>query len=129
MLRNDLSGMGEEPLIVHIHSITDTRLGYCIVMNCVINLGFSDLPFGPIWEKGLRISRPASVAFFRAMATALWDRRLSGFELLGVHFCKTYKYNDYDQYMWAGTPTVVNVNPWPWSRRRSMSMGGIWYSI
>ena len=99
MLRYDLFGMGEKPLIVHIHSITDTWLVYWIVMNCVINFGFSDLPFGPIWKKRLGISRPASVAFFRAMATALWDRRLSGFKLLGVDLCKPYEYNDNNQHM------------------------------
>jgi hypothetical protein len=76
--------MGEEPLIIHIHSITDTRLVYWIVMNGVIDLGFSNLPFGPIWKKGFRISSPASVAFFRVMVTELWDRRLNGFELRGV---------------------------------------------
>jgi hypothetical protein len=99
MLRYDLFGMGEEPMIVHIHSITDAGLVYWIVMNCVIDLGFSDLPFGPIWETGLRISRPASLAFFRAMVTALWDRRLSGFELLEVDLCNPYKYNDDSQHV------------------------------
>ena len=106
MLRYYLFGIGEEPLIVHIHSITDTRLDFWIVMNCVIDLGFLDLPLGPIWEKGLRISRPASVAFFRAMVTGLWDRRLNGFELLGVDLCKPYKYNEHVLFR-ARKPTVV----------------------
>jgi hypothetical protein len=97
ILRSYLFGMGEEPFIVHIHSITDTRLVCWIVMNCVIDLGFSNLPFGPIWEKGFRISRPASVAFCRvSMVTALWDRRLSIFELRVVDLCKSYKHNDDD---------------------------------
>jgi hypothetical protein len=56
IIRYDLFGMGEEPMIVHIHSTTDAGLVYWIVMNCAIDLGFSDLPFGPIWGKALRIS-------------------------------------------------------------------------
>lgn len=91
MFRYHLFGMGEEALIVHIHSVTGTGLVYWIVMNCAIDFGFSGLQFGPIWEKGLRISRPASVAFCRVMVTALWNRRLSGFELLGVDLYKPYK--------------------------------------
>jgi hypothetical protein len=110
MLRYHLFGMGEEPLIVHIHPITDTGLIFWIFMNCVIDLGLSDLPFGPIWETRLRITLPAIIASFRAMVTVLWDRRLSAFELLGVDL-------------------VVYVNPWPGSGRRSMSMGGMWHSI
>ena len=94
MLRYHLFGMGEEPLIVHIHPITDTGLIFWIFMNCVIDLGLSDLPFGPIWETRLRITLPAIIASFRAMVTVLWDRRLSGFELLGVNLCKPCKYND-----------------------------------
>ena len=90
ILRSYLFGMSEETFIVHIHSITDTRLVFWIVMNCIINLGFSNLPFGPIWEMGFRIFRPASVAF--CMVTRRWDRRLSGFELCGVDRCKPYKH-------------------------------------
>ena len=99
-------------------------------MKCAIDGGFPDLPFGPIWEKGLRISRPASVAFFRAMVTVLWDRVISGFELLGVDLCKPYKYTgNACVFSRARKLTVIYVNPWPWSRRRGMSMGGMWYSI
>ena len=59
-------------------------------MNCIIDLGFFDLSFGPIWETGLGISCPASVASFRAMVTELWDRRLSGIKLRGVNLCGFY---------------------------------------
>ena len=98
MLRSHLFRMGKEPLIVHIHSITDTRLAFWIVVDCVIYLGFSDLPFGPIWETGFRISRPTSVAFFGAMVTGLWNGRLNGFELSWVDLCKYYKHNDDSQH-------------------------------
>ena len=99
ILRYHLFGIGEVPSIVHIDSITDTGLVYWIVMNCVIDLGLSDLPFGPIWEKGLRIFCPASVAICRVMVTVLWDRRLNGFELFGVDLCKPYKHNDDSQHI------------------------------
>jgi len=102
--------MGEEPLIVYIHPITDTGLICWIVMNCVIYLGLSDLPFGPIWETRLRITLPAIIASFRTMVTDRWDGRFDAFELFGIDL-------------------VVYVNPWPGSGRRSMSMGGMWHSI
>jgi hypothetical protein len=90
MRRYHLFGMSEESLIIHINSIADTRIACWIFMNCVIDLGFFDLAFGPIWETGLGISCPASVASFRAMVTELWDRRLSGIKLLGVNLCALY---------------------------------------
>ena len=74
-------------------------------MNCAIDLGFSDLPFSPIWEKGLRISRPASVAFCRVMVTALWDRRLSGFELLGINLCNLISKMTIAEHMLQGKKT------------------------
>ena len=97
MLRKHLFGIGEKPFIVHIHSITDTGLVIWII-DCVIDLGFLDLPFGPIWETGLWISLPATVTFFRAMVTVLWDRGGLGFELLGIDLCKPYKHNDDSQH-------------------------------
>ena len=67
-------------------------------MNYIIDLGFFDLPFGPIWETGLRIPLPASIASFRAMVTVLWDRRCDAFELFGIDTCELRKHSDDGRY-------------------------------
>lgn len=67
-------------------------------MNYIIDLGFSDLPFGPIWETGLWIPLPASIAIFRTMVTFLWDRRCDAFELFLIDSCELHKHSDDGQY-------------------------------
>ena len=85
-----LLGIGEMSTIIHIHSIADTGFDFWIVMNYIIDLGFFDLPFGPIWETGLWIPLPASIAFFRAMVTFFWDRRCDALELFGIDSCELH---------------------------------------
>jgi hypothetical protein len=118
--------MSEEPFVVHIHSITDTGLISFIVMNCVIDLGFLDLRFGPIWVKGFRISCPTSVAFCRVMVAGLWDRRVNGFELPGIDLCKPYKHNDDNQYrcLFQGKKTYCRLSQSMAMERKAQHVDG-----
>ena len=84
MLRYDLFGMGEEPLIIHIHSITDIRLVYWIVMNYVR----SDLGKETV-------DNPSSICcIFQGYGHSALGEEAQRFQLLGVDLCKYYKYND-----------------------------------
>ena len=56
-------------------------------MNYIGDLGFFDLPFGPIRKTRLRIPLPAPIASLRDMITQLWDRRCDAFELFAIDFC------------------------------------------
>jgi hypothetical protein len=94
MHRYHLFGMSEESFIIHINSIAGTGFARQIIMNYIIDFGFFDLSFGPIWETGLRISRPTSIAFSRAMVTDFWDGRFNTCKLFLVDFCEMYKHND-----------------------------------
>ena len=94
-----LLGIGKISMIVHIHSIADTGSDFWIVMNYIVDFGFFDLPLGPIWEKGLWIPLPASIASFRAMVTLLWDRRFDTFELFLIDTCELHKHSDDGRYM------------------------------
>ena len=79
---------GEKSPIVQIHLVAGTGFEFWIVMNYFIDLGFFEQLFGPIWKTRLRIPFPATVAFFKAMVTLLWDRKCDAFELFGIDSCE-----------------------------------------